>query len=87
MPSFDQNNKIEARLLELERQVRSIKGWVIVLGLGLLVSMFGSTAWRLWQINAACNAITAENPSLTHSECMRRVNNAWANDQDTIRVD
>lgn len=87
MPSNDENWDIQARLIRVERQVSTLKVWLVILGLGLLISLFGSTAWRLWQINVACNTIIEKHPNLSHSECMKRVNTARANDQDTIRVD
>lgn len=87
MPSYDEHDQIEARLRKIERQMGNLKVWLIVLALGLLVSLFGNTAWRFWQISAVCNAIIAENPSLSHSECRLRVHEAWVNNQDTIRLD
>jgi hypothetical protein len=87
MSSSDDIDDIKARLAIVERQARNARGWLIVLGICVLTSLFGGTALRLWQINAACEAIVAENPHLQHSECMRRVHESWKNDQDTIRVD
>lgn len=78
---------IKARLVKVERQASNARGWLIVLGVCVLISLFGSTALRLWQINAACEAIVSENPQLQHLECMRRVHEAWMNDQDTISLD
>jgi uncharacterized membrane protein len=87
MDSSDNIDKIKTRLAKVERQARNTRGWLIVLGICVFISLFGSTALRLWQINTACEAIVAENPHLQHSDCMLRVHKAWKNDQDTIRLD
>ena len=87
MSSSDSIDEIKIRLAKVERQARNARGWLIVLGICVFISLFGRTAFLLWQINAACEAIIAENPRLQHSECALRVLEARKNDQDTIRVD
>jgi small neutral amino acid transporter SnatA (MarC family) len=87
MSSDGDISEIKARLEKVERQARYTKGWLIVLGICVFLALFGSSALRVWQINAACNTIVAGNPSLEFSECMRRVHEAWQKDEDTIRLD
>lgn len=87
MSSSDDIDEVKARLTEVERQARNTRGWLIFLGVCVLVSLFGDSALRYWQISSVCNAIVAENPDLEHTECMRRVNEAWSNGERTIRSD
>lgn len=87
MSSPNEIDDIKARLEKAERQARNARNWLIILSVCVLISLFGSSALRLWQINAACKDIVSENPQLQHSECMRRVHEAWMNDQDTISLD
>ncbi|MCZ0810732.1 hypothetical protein N5A93_00665 [Roseovarius sp. EGI FJ00037] len=76
MSSGDEIDEIKARLQKVERQARNAKGWLIVLGIGVLLSLFGGTAWRIWQVSTACDTIVAQHPDLSHSECMKRVHEA-----------
>ncbi len=85
--SADDIDEIKVRLAKVERQARNSKGWLIILSICVVISLFGKAAWRLWQINAACDTIVAENPTLEHSDCMRRVHEAWMNNQNTVRLD
>lgn len=86
MSSQKEIDDLRTRLEAVESKARSLEGWVAVLVLGLLFALFGDIGWRIWQIDAACDEIIKQHPELEYSECFDRVQEAWANNETTIRV-
>lgn len=87
MKSTNQENDLEARLSSLEEKARRTKWWLMIVGVIAFISLFGNPILRAWQINSICQDIVAENPGLDHSECMKRVQEAWSQNENTISVE